>query len=104
MQDTGPGMNELFHDLAVEQEEAKASAREGDLHMAKVATDEWFAAHDRYHKASARYNDRLLLVRSERERGNWSMKVDEEYADLNAAQSAALAADTELYIALKAAR
>jgi hypothetical protein len=31
-QDTGPGMNELFHDLTVEQEEAKA---------AKKAAKEW---------------------------------------------------------------
>jgi hypothetical protein len=27
LQDTGPGMNELFHDLAVEQEEERAAAR-----------------------------------------------------------------------------
>jgi hypothetical protein len=28
LQDEGPGMNELFHDLQVEQEERKAAARE----------------------------------------------------------------------------
>ncbi len=64
----------------------------------------WFEAHDRYHKASASYNERLQLVRAERERGNWSMTTDKEYADLGAAQSAAMQANNDLYAALKDAR
>lgn len=61
---------------------------------------EWFKAHDAYHKASELYNQRLELVRAERERGNWTMNVNAEYTALNQAQSAALQADRELYVAL----
>lgn len=32
LQDEGPGMNELFHDLQVEQEERRAKARERCQH------------------------------------------------------------------------
>lgn len=59
--------------------------------------NEWFAAHDAYHKASTAYNDRLALVRAERERGNWTMKLDQEYETLNDARAAALFADGALY-------
>lgn len=61
------------------------------------ALSEWFHAHDAYHKASAVYNDRLRLVRAERERGNWSMNLNQEYDALNSAQAAALRADEMLY-------
>lgn len=61
------------------------------------AMTEWYLAHDAYHKASEAYNRRLALVRSERDRGNWSMTVDAEYKALNEAQSAALAADETFY-------
>ena len=98
LQEQGPGMAEMFNDLAVEREEK----REGDRHMAKVATDEWFAAHDAYHKASDAYNQRLTLVKAERERGNWTMTTDIEHQALGLAQSKALAADNDLYIALRA--
>ena len=78
--------------------------REGDLHMAQVATNEWFAAHDAYHKASAAYNQRLTLVKAERERGNWSMTTDAEYQVLGSAQSKALSANNDLYLALQIVR
>jgi hypothetical protein len=57
----------------------------------------WFNAHDKYHRASQAYNERLTLVRAERERGNWSMDTSEEYARLNECQSLALQADNILY-------
>lgn len=66
----------------------------------EIAVSEWFAAHDGYHKRSAAYNTRLELVRAERERGNWTMNCQVEYALLNEAQNKALAADEELYRAL----
>lgn len=78
--------------------------REGDLHMARVATDEWFAAHDAYHAASAAYNARLTVVEAERERGNWSMNTDPEYQALSLAQAKALSSDNDLYFALRAVR
>lgn len=61
----------------------------------------WFNAHDTYHKASDAYNQRLALVRAERERDNWTMTTHNEYHKLNAAQSAALAADETLYQAMR---
>jgi hypothetical protein len=64
---------------------------------------EWFMAHDAYHKASEAYNQRLELVRAERGRGNWSMKLDAEYNALHDAQAAALRADETFYQALRAA-
>jgi len=64
----------------------------------------WFDAHDAYHKASDAYNERLALVRAERERGNWTMKIDQEYSALGEAQKAALQADTALYTFLTSAR
>lgn len=67
-----------------------------------AAVQDWFAVHDAYHKASAAYNERLRLVRAERERGNWSMDVNAEYQALNNAQKAALSADDALYRFLKA--
>jgi len=66
------------------------------------AVREWFGKHDAYHKASAAYNARLVLVRAERERGNWTMPMDAEYRALNDAQSAAIAAAETLYQSLKA--
>ena len=66
------------------------------------AVDAWFQAHDAYHRASAGYNARLELVRAERERGNWTMKLDREYATLNDAQNVALKADGVLYENLRA--
>ena len=65
-----------------------------------AAVDDWFSVHDAYHKASRAYNERLALVRAERERGNWSMNCDAEYRALADAQSAAFAADETLYRAL----
>lgn len=62
--------------------------------------DEWFKAHLTYHKAVATYNERLALVRAERERGNWGMDVQAEYAVMHDAQSAALRASEALYRAL----
>lgn len=62
-----------------------------------MTVDEWFLVHDSYHKASEVYNQRLELVRSERDRGNWSMKVDVEYRIVHNAQSAVLKADIALY-------
>lgn len=69
-------------------------------HLTKKAIEamtEWYFAHEKYHNASAAYNQRLGLVRSERERGNWSMNVDAEYKALTDAQSEALAADETYY-------
>lgn len=66
----------------------------------EIAVSEWFAAHDEYHKRSDAYNKRLELVRAERDRGNWAMNCQVEYALLNEAQKKALAADDELYRAL----
>lgn len=63
----------------------------------KTALGKWFAAHDAHHKARDAYNSRLELIRAERERGNWTMRLDREYAALNNAERAALAADQELY-------
>ncbi len=63
------------------------------------ALDEWFHAHDAYHRASATYNDRLRLVRAERERGNWSMSLNAEYDVLNHAQACAFRANEALYLA-----
>lgn len=63
---------------------------------------EWFLVHDAYHKASEAYNLRLVLVRAERERGNWSMKIDVEYAAVHDAQAAALKADEAFYRTLLA--
>jgi hypothetical protein len=62
-----------------------------------MTLDEWFLIHGSYHKALDAYNQRLILVRSERERGNWSMKVDNEYRAVHDTQSAALKADETLY-------
>lgn len=67
-----------------------------------AAVDDWFAIHDAYHKASAVYNERLALVRAERDRGNWSMDVNAEYQALCDAQRVALSADDALYRFLKA--
>lgn len=80
---------------------ARSDAPTGEKTMTPV--EEWFAAHDAYHKASDVYNARLELVRAERERGNWTMRVDVEYSALCKAQSKALAADETLYAALSAA-
>ena len=67
-----------------------------------AAVDDWFSVHDAYHKASLAYNERLALVRAERERGNWSMDVNAEYQALCDAQRVALSADETLYRFLKA--
>jgi hypothetical protein len=67
----------------------------------KMIVDDWFAAHSAYHKASDAYNERLKLVRSERERGNWTMRSDQEADALNRARTAALDADSKLYEALQ---
>ena len=59
--------------------------------------EEWFRKHRKYRAASDEYNRRLLLVREERERGNWTMNLNQEYKKLNEAQSNALQADSTLY-------
>lgn len=69
--------------------------------MHDQAVIKWFAAHDDYHKASATYNARLELVRAERERDNWTMNCFQEYAALNDARRYSLAADSDLYEALR---
>jgi hypothetical protein len=68
----------------------------------QTAVDTWFRAHRAYHEASAAYNARLTLVRSERERGNWSINTNPEYQSLAEAQREALQADEILYRALVA--
>lgn len=65
-----------------------------------MTVDQWFAAQDAYWKACAAYNKRLLLIRAERERDNWSMNVEIEYRELHNAQRHAQAADRELYLAM----
>lgn len=45
------------------------------------------AARKSYVDATAVYNTRLELVREERGRGNWAMKLDREYAAMSEAQS-----------------
>lgn len=66
----------------------------------EIAVSEWFAAHDDYHRRSDAYNKRLELVRAERNRGNWMMNCQVEYALLNEAQKKALAADETLWAKL----
>jgi hypothetical protein len=62
---------------------------------------EWYVAQENYHKASEVYNARLILIRAERERGNWSMDVVAEYETMHAAQAAALQASEEFYQTLR---
>jgi hypothetical protein len=59
--------------------------------------EDWFQAHRKYREASEEYNKRLELVRAERELGNWTMNLHQEYRKLNEAQSNALKADNILY-------
>lgn len=65
--------------------------------MGAPAIDEWFQVQDAYHKAVETYNLRLALVRAERERGNWTMKLDAEYDAMHKAQGAAFRANEALY-------
>jgi hypothetical protein len=65
-----------------------------------MTVDEWFQVQDIWHKAIEVYNDRLKLARAERERGNWSMKLDVEYDAMHDAQTRAYAANKELYRSL----
>lgn len=61
------------------------------------------AARKAYVEAATAYNTRLALVTSERSRGNWSMKVDDEARIMWDAQSAFIkAAQDEADDALKA--
>lgn len=50
------------------------------------AFDAIVSARKSYVEAVTAYNDRLTLVRAERERGNWSMTVDPEYVAVKDAQ------------------
>lgn len=65
-----------------------------------AAIEAWFQAHDAYHKACHAYNERRRLLEAERERGNWSMNMDQEYKAHHEAQRYALQADNKLYEAL----
>lgn len=88
-----------FVDAEIKRAAARERARCDD------AVRLWFNAHDAYHKASDAYNQRLALVRAEREqRDNWSMTTDKEYHELGAAQAAAFQADEALYQVLRTAR
>lgn len=61
------------------------------------------AARQKQVEAVDAYNARLLLVRSELERGNWSMKVDHEYTAMSEAQSAFIQAAQDIADAALAA-
>jgi len=64
----------------------------------------WFAAESKRRAAVAAYNDRVALVRAERERGEFpGPSVDPEYQAMTAAQREAAAAVRAMYDALAAA-
>jgi len=76
----------------------------GEAPMASSAPEieAWRLAWKAVLDASNVYNERLTLARKERERGNWSIKLDEEYKANDTAQRAEVEARKKLYDALTA--
>jgi len=66
--------------------------------------EQWFTLQHAHELASKAYNERVKLVKSERERGNWGLDVHEEYDALHKARHLAEVASLELYRTMRQER